>query len=54
MRGLGWHELHHPDHLQRVIDNQSRAFAAGEVWEDTSPIRGKDGEYRWFLRAPFR
>ena len=24
-------------------------FASGEAWEDTFPLRGKDGEYRWFL-----
>src|SRR4029077_25238 len=21
----------------------------GEVWEDTFPLRGRDGNYRWFL-----
>src|ERR1700710_1056114 len=25
------------------------SFISGEPWEDTFPIRGKDGEYRWFL-----
>jgi PAS domain-containing protein len=26
-----------------------RAFAAGEKWEDTFLLRGKDGKFRWFL-----
>jgi PAS domain-containing protein len=25
------------------------AIAAGEPWEDTFPLRGSDGTYRWFL-----
>ena len=49
MRGFGWRKLHDPEHLQRVIDHQTRAFAAGEVWEDTFPLLGKDGRFRWFL-----
>jgi signal transduction histidine kinase/ActR/RegA family two-component response regulator len=26
-----------------------RCFATGSIWEDTFPLRGKDGLYRWFL-----
>ena len=47
--GWGWQKLHHPDHVQSVVDKISRCFQSGEVWEDTFPIRGQDGEYRWFL-----
>ncbi len=25
------------------------AWAAGEPWEDTFPLRGADGDWRWFL-----
>ena len=25
------------------------SFISGEPWEDTFPVRSKDGEYRWFL-----
>lgn len=39
----------HPDHVDRVYAHYCEAIAAGEDWEDTFPIRGKDGEYRWFL-----
>jgi PAS domain S-box-containing protein len=49
MQGWGWQTVHHPDHLERVVAKISRCFATGEIWEDTFPLRGKDGEYRWFL-----
>jgi PAS domain S-box-containing protein len=47
--GLGWRLVHHPDHRARVCDGQAAAFARGEAWEDTFPLRRKDGLYRWFL-----
>ena len=28
---------------------QRAAFAEGVNWEDTVPLRRRDGEYRWFL-----
>ncbi|WP_372422018.1 PAS domain S-box protein [Salinarimonas chemoclinalis] len=49
LQGWGWRTVHHPDHVDRVVAKLSRAYAAGEPWEDTFPLRGKDGEYRWFL-----
>ncbi len=49
MLALGWRSLHHPDHLERVDARIMRCFATGSVWEDTFPLRGKDGSYRWFL-----
>jgi PAS domain S-box-containing protein len=49
MIGWGWQKVHHPDHVQRVVDKISRCFQNGEVWEDTFPLRGRDGNYRWFL-----
>jgi PAS domain S-box-containing protein len=49
VRDEGWKHLHAPAHLSRVMAGIQRAVAAGEPWEDTFPIRGKDGEYRWFL-----
>jgi PAS domain S-box-containing protein len=39
----------HPDHYARVAEKYLRCTANGEVWEDVFPIRGMDGEYRWFL-----
>jgi len=47
--GFGWRKLHHSDHADRVIHGMERCFARGEAWEDTHPLRGRDGTYRWFL-----
>ena len=48
-RGFGWRSVHHPDHVERVEAKYRRSIAAGEEWEDTFPIRGADGSWRWFL-----
>ena len=42
-------KLVHPDHRDRVIRGVERCWATGEPWEDTYPLLGKDGNYRWFL-----
>ncbi|MCX5744484.1 MAG: GAF domain-containing protein, partial [Proteobacteria bacterium] len=47
--GWGWTRVHHPDHVQRVVATWQRAWDTGVAWEDTFPLRGKDGTYRWFL-----
>jgi PAS domain S-box-containing protein len=49
MAGWGWQKVHDPDQVQRVVDKLSRCFQTGEVWEDTFPLRGRDGNYRLFL-----
>ena len=49
MKGWGWQKLHHPDHLNRVVTRIRESFEIGVPWEDTFPLRGKDGNYRWFL-----
>jgi PAS domain S-box-containing protein len=49
MADHGWRRLHHPDHLERVATRFSACIAAGESWQDTFPLRGRDGQYRWFL-----
>jgi PAS domain S-box-containing protein len=49
MEGWGWQQVVHPDHVQRVKDKMGDCFQHGTVWEDTFPVRGKDGNYRWFL-----
>jgi PAS domain S-box-containing protein len=48
-RGDGWKAQHDLAHLPRVMAGVERAIATGETWEDTFPLRGKDGQYRWFL-----
>lgn len=49
MQGSGWAKVHHPDHLPRVVEKWQRHIDAGQAWEDTFPLRGADGRYRWFL-----
>src|SRR6185436_12230745 len=34
---------------EHVTTSLHRSLASGEPWEDTYPIRGRDGQYRWFL-----
>lgn len=45
----GWRKAHHPEHVDRVVASISKSRAAGRTWEETFPLRGKDGRYRWFL-----
>lgn len=49
IKGWGWRCLHHPDHVERVVERIRQSFETGEPWEDTFPLRGSDGAYRWFL-----
>jgi PAS domain S-box-containing protein len=46
---LGWKKLTHADHIRRVLDGVHHSFETGQPWEDTFPMRGNDGSYRWFL-----
>ena len=49
MEGWGWQKLHHPDHFDRVVRRMQESFESGMPWDDTFPLRGRDGTYRWFL-----
>ncbi len=49
VQGAGWRRVHHPDHVERVTEKFLSCVRSGAPWEDTFPLRGKDGEYRWFL-----
>ena len=49
MEGGSWEMVHHPDHLERVRASWFAHVASGEPWEETYPLRGHDGSYRWFL-----
>jgi PAS domain S-box-containing protein len=53
MQGWGWQDVHHPDHIDRVLALFRHCIEAGEQWEDTFPLRRKDGAYRWFLSRAF-
>lgn len=45
----GWTSLQHPDHVGRTMERLEQAWSAGEFWEDTFPLRGKDGKFQWFI-----
>ncbi|HEY1579121.1 MAG TPA: PAS domain S-box protein [Terracidiphilus sp.] len=45
----GWTSLQHPDHVGRTMERLKQAWNAGELWEDTLPLLGKDERYKWFI-----
>jgi len=49
MRTPAWREVHHPDHVDAMLAKYLDHIGRGVVWEDTFPLRGRDGGYRWFL-----
>jgi PAS domain S-box-containing protein len=49
MKDWGWKQVQHPDHVDRVVAGVRHSRDTGEIWEDTFPLRRKDGTYRWFL-----
>jgi PAS domain S-box-containing protein len=48
-RDFGWMRVHEGDAAAAVLAGQQAAFRLGAIWEETVRLRGKDGEYRWFL-----
>ena len=53
VRGDRWQEVIHPDHRARVVEKYLRHVREGATWEDTFPLRGADGSFRWFLTRAF-
>jgi PAS domain S-box-containing protein len=53
IKGWGWENTVHPDHMKRVHDFLSTAWKSGEPWEITFPLRSKEGGYRLFLTSGF-
>ncbi|MBW4518961.1 MAG: PAS domain-containing protein [Scytolyngbya sp. HA4215-MV1] len=49
MQGWGWQQVLHPAHVDRVVKYFRHCIETGTLWEDTFPLRGQDGTYRWFL-----
>jgi len=45
----GWRSHIHPEHADHVSQRFEEQIAACKPWEDTFPLRGSDGEHRWFL-----
>jgi PAS domain S-box-containing protein len=47
--GWGWKRVHDPAELPRVLARFQSALRSGEPWEDTFPLRRRDGAFRWHL-----
>jgi PAS domain S-box-containing protein len=45
---VGWQKVHHPDHLERVIETYRRGSSVRKPGKIPSAAR-VDGQYRWFL-----
>jgi PAS domain S-box-containing protein len=49
VEAAGWAGILHPEHQNRVVSGRQRSLDTAESWEDTFPLLGKNGQYRWFL-----
>ncbi|HWM25600.1 MAG TPA: PAS domain S-box protein [Chthoniobacterales bacterium] len=47
--GLGWQAIVHPEDEPAAIERWKRALVKGEVFDAEYRLRGKDGQYRWFI-----
>jgi len=45
----GWRKVIHAEHLERFAKSTLHSWQTGQPWEETAPLLGKDGQYRWFL-----
>ena len=56
MKGWGWQKVHHPDYVEGVTERWAQALQENRLYEETFPLRSKDGTYSWFLTrvAPVR
>ncbi len=49
MQGWGWSKVVHREHVDRVLQKARYSWDSGTFWEDTFPLRKRNGNYRWFL-----
>ena len=42
-------KIFHPDDLERAVGERGQAISRGVQWDAEVRIRGKDGDYRWFI-----
>lgn len=46
---VGWQSFCDPNDVARITQSWDAALAKGEPWEDSYPLRRKDGQMRWHL-----
>jgi PAS domain S-box-containing protein len=49
MKGWGWQSVHDPELLPNVLAQWKNSLATGEPFAMEFPLRGADGQFRWFL-----
>ncbi|MGB9200408.1 PAS domain S-box protein [Methanobacterium sp.] len=49
MQIWGWQKVHHQDYVDSVTEEWSKKIKEGKPYENILPLKGKDGNYRWFL-----
>ena len=49
MQGWGWQKVHHPDYVDSVTEEWNTKLTNEEPYDNIFPLKGKDGNYRWFL-----
>lgn len=49
VNGHGWQKVHHPAHVDRILRGIRKSWRTGAPWEDTCPLRDREGNYCWFL-----
>jgi PAS domain S-box-containing protein len=49
MVGWGWQATHDPEVLPQMLARWNESIRTGNPFEMEYPIRGADGQYRWFL-----
>ncbi|HEX7038012.1 MAG TPA: PAS domain S-box protein [Pseudomonadales bacterium] len=49
MRHGDWRRFHDPELVDGIMARFRKCVASGEPWEDTFPLLGRDGRWRWFL-----
>ena len=49
MQGWSWMTLVDPYHAEAVTDRWRHSIQTGEAFEMEFPLRGADGEFRWFM-----
>ncbi|QBE66966.1 PAS domain S-box protein [Pseudoduganella lutea] len=49
LRGEGWGQVYDPECIPAMTQHWKNAIDSGQPFEMEFPIRGADGQYRWFL-----